>query len=60
MTDGIQVLGETLGKVGTAVGVIADGFEIFMDVLQPIGAYISQFIESTIEATKNLSRLWMR
>jgi len=54
MTDGIQVLGKTLGKVGTAVGVIADGFEIFMDVLQPISAYISQFIESTIEATKNL------
>ena len=54
MTDGIQVLGKTLGKVGTAVGVIADGFEIFMDVLQPVSAYISQFIESTIEATKNL------
>ncbi|TXH44755.1 MAG: hypothetical protein E6Q97_32265 [Desulfurellales bacterium] len=54
MTDGIQMLGKTLGKVGTAVGVIADAFEGFMEVLQPVSAYISQFIESTIEATKNL------
>lgn len=58
MTDGIQMLGKTLGKVGTAVGVIADAFEGFMEVLQPVSAYISQFIESTIEATKNLFTAW--
>lgn len=54
MTDGVQILGQTLGKVGTVVGVLADGFEGFMEIMQPISAYISQFIESMIEATKNL------
>ncbi len=54
MTDGVKILGSTLGKVGTAVGILADGFEGFMDIMQPVTAYISQFIESTIEATTNL------
>ena len=43
-----------LGKVGTASRCdLADGFEIFMDVLQPISDTLASF-ESTIEATKNL------
>ena len=54
MTDGVKILGSTLGKVGTAVSILVDGFEGFMDIMQPVTAYISQFIESTIEATTNL------
>lgn len=46
MTDGVKALGQTLGKVGTAVGWLADGFEGFMEVMQPVSAYIGQFVEA--------------
>lgn len=46
MTDGVKSLGTTLGKVGSVVGDLADGFEGFMDVMQPIAAYLSQFVEA--------------
>ena len=46
MTDGVKILGTTLGKVGTVVGDLADGFEGFMEVMQPIAAYLGQFVEA--------------
>jgi len=46
MTDGVKILGSTLGKVGTAVGYLADGFEGFMDTIQPLAAYLGQFVEA--------------
>jgi tape measure domain-containing protein len=46
MTDGVKILGSTLGKVGTAVGNLADGFEGFMDTIQPLAAYLGQFVEA--------------
>ena len=46
MTDGVKSLGTTLGKVGSVVGVLADGFEGFMEVMQPIAAYLGQFFEA--------------
>ena len=46
MTDGVKSLGTTLGKVGTAVGNLADGFEGFMDTIQPLAAYLGQFVEA--------------
>ena len=46
MTDGVKILGTTLGKVGTVVGDLADGFEGFMDIMQPIAAYLGQFVEA--------------
>ncbi len=46
MTDGVKMLGSTLGKVGTAVGNLADGFEGFMDTIQPLAAYLGQFVEA--------------
>jgi hypothetical protein len=46
MTDGVKILGTTLGKVGTAVGNLADGFEGFMDTIQPLAAYLGQFAEA--------------
>lgn len=54
-----QDSGSTLGKVGTAVGILADSFEGFMDIMQPVTAYISQFIESTIEAAAHLFTILM-
>lgn len=44
MTDGVKMLGRTLGQVGSVVGTIADGFESLMDALEPVGAYLSQFV----------------
>ncbi len=44
MTDGVKTLGKTLGQVGSVVGTLADGFESLMDALEPVGAYLSQFI----------------
>jgi len=44
MTDGVKTLGRTLGQVGSVVGTLADGFESLMDALEPVGAYLSQFI----------------
>lgn len=44
MTDGVKMLGRTLGQVGSVVGTIADGFESLMDTLEPVGAYLGQFI----------------
>lgn len=46
MTDGVKSLGTTLGKVGSVVGDLADGFEGFMEVMQPIAAYLGQFVEA--------------
>jgi len=46
MTDGVKSLGTTLGKVGSVVGDLADGFEDFMEVMQPIAAYLAQFVEA--------------
>ena len=46
MTDGVKSLGKTLGKVGSVVGDLADGFEGFMEVMEPIAAYLGQFIEA--------------
>ena len=36
----------TFGKVGSVVGDLADGFEDFMEVMQPIAAYLAQFVEA--------------
>lgn len=44
MTDGVKTLGKTLGQVGSVVGTLADGFESLMNALEPVGAYLSQFI----------------
>lgn len=46
MTDGVKSLGTTLGKVGSVVGDLTDGFEGFMEVMQPIAAYLGQFVEA--------------
>lgn len=46
MTDGVKSLGTTLGKVGGVVGDLADGFESFMEIMQPIAAYLGQFVEA--------------
>lgn len=46
MTDGVKSLGTTLGKVGSVIGDLADGFEGFMEVMQPIAAYLGQFVEA--------------
>lgn len=46
MTDGVKSLGTTLGEVGSVVGDLADDFEDFMEVMQPIAAYLGQFAEA--------------
>lgn len=46
MTDGVKELGATLGKVGTAVGVLTRGFEGLLDALQPIGKFLSKIGEA--------------
>lgn len=44
MTSGIKTLGQTLGKVGSVVGEVADAFEGLMGTLSPIAAWLGNMI----------------
>ena len=55
MTDGVKSLGTTLGEVGSVVGDLADDFEGFMEVMQPIAAYLGQFVEAMGSTLSHLS-----
>jgi tape measure domain-containing protein len=50
MTDGLKELGRTLGKVGGLVGDVADAFEGFMEVMNPIGKWLGNLIAGIGEA----------
>mgnify|MGYP000128386068 FL=1 len=41
MTDGVKMLGETLGKVGTVVGQVTRAFESMLDAMQPALKFMS-------------------
>lgn len=41
MTDGVKMLGETLGKVGTVVGQVTRAFEGMLDAMQPALKFMS-------------------
>jgi len=41
MTDGVKMLGETLGKVGTVVGQVTRAFENMLDAMQPALKFMS-------------------
>lgn len=60
MTDGVKSLGTTLGKVGSVVGDLADGFEGFMEVMQPIAAYLGQFVEAMGSMLSHLSTAFQK